>query len=246
MIRIKDTILRFKAWAEALLFPEGVLCLSCGCAPEGELESGLCEACAKALDAQRIRQESHPGDCPKELAFVHAAFPYEDPARRLIRMLKYDRVKSAAQPLIAAMAMLPSGEEVLIVPVPTTAKRLRERGFNQSLLLARGIGEALGMPVEDLLERIGEQKAQAALSGKERLQNLVGCMRAKRPLHGEKILLVDDVYTTGTTAKEAARALHAAGAGSVGVFAAARAVAKDEQPEFFQAFSDKERRTKEG
>jgi len=218
-----------------LLFPEGVTCLCCGRAPSRDLEAGLCEACRMALDALRKRQDAGGlRECPPELAFVHAAFPYEEPAKDLIRMLKYERVRSAALPLIDAMALLPSGEEVVIVPVPTTKKRLKKRGFNQSMLLAQGIGRRLGMEVLDALCRNGEQKAQATLSGKERLQNLEGCMRAKTRLDGKKVLLVDDVYTTGATAREAARALRQAGAVSVGVFAAARAVEGTDLPEFLQ------------
>ena len=229
-------IARGIAWAEGMLFPEGVTCLSCGRAPEREMKSGLCEACARALDALALRQEEIEAQDTRpihdELAYVHAAFTYQDPAKKLIRMVKYQRIRSAAEPLIQAMALLPSGEEELIVPVPTTKKRLRERGFNQSLLLAQGIGRMLGMEAEDVLERVGEQQEQAGLSREKRLENLHGCMRAKHRLDGKRILLVDDVYTTGATAKEAARALLEAGAASVGVFAAARPLPEEEEPEF--------------
>ncbi len=229
---IHRAMLRMKNWAEELLFPEAT-CLCCGCAPQAALDAGLCEKCLEALEAQRLRQDERgDGECPKELAFVHAAFAYEDPAKRLIWLLKYERVKSAAQPLIDAMAMLSSGEEGLIVPVPTTRKRLRERGFNQSLLLAQGIGGRLGMEVCDALVRIGEQRAQSSLTGQTRRNNLAGCMRAQMRLDGKKILLVDDVYTTGATAREAARALYEAGAKSVGIFAAARASGEEDAPEF--------------
>ena len=234
----KDTALRFRNWAEALLFPQGVTCLACGCAPQTELHHGLCESCVAALDAlfekQRRIEQSDPRSIPAELVYVHSAFPYQEPARTLIRMLKYQRVRSAAQPLIEAMAQLPSGEETVIVPVPTTAKRQKERGFNQSTLLAHGIGKMLGMQVLDTLVRDGEQRAQAKLSGEERLNNLTGCMRALQRMDGMKVLLVDDVYTSGATAKEAARALLDAGASSVAVFTAARSIPEEEKPEFLR------------
>ncbi|MBR5225556.1 MAG: ComF family protein [Clostridia bacterium] len=233
-----DMILRFRDWAEALLFPEGVTCLSCGCAPQKELENGLCESCVAALNAlaeKQSRSEEHDSRCiPDELIYVHAAFMYQDPAKKLIRMLKYDHIQSAALPLIEAMTLLPSGEETVIVPVPTTAKREKERGFNQSVLLARGIGKKLGMRVDHVLVRDGEQQEQAMLSGTKRLKNLTGCMRAVHRMDGEKVLLVDDVYTSGATAKEAARALLAAGAESVAVFAAARSIPEEEKPEFLR------------
>ena len=236
--RFKGMILRFRDWAEALLFPEGVTCLSCGCAPQMALENGLCESCITELNAlaeKQSRSEEHdPRIIPHELAYVHAAFMYQDPAKKLIRMLKYDRIQSAALPLIDAMMLLPSGEETIIVPVPTTAKREKERGFNQSMLLAQGIGKKLGMRVENVLVRDGEQQAQAMLSGQKRLKNLSGCMHAVHRMDGEKVLLVDDVYTSGATAKEAARALLEAGAESVAVFAAARSIPEDEKPEFLR------------
>lgn len=226
-------LLRF---AQALLFPEGIGCLVCGRAPERDAEDGLCDSCRKALDQLACRQEALElsGAYENEpcFSFVHAAFPYEDPARRLVRMLKYDRIRAAAKPLARAMAALPSGEEVLIVPVPTTKKRLQERGFNQAHLLAQEIGGILGMESADLLERVGEQRAQSGLSGRARLENLTGCMRARTRVDGKRILLVDDVYTTGATAKEAARALFDAGAVSVGVFAAARALPMEDRPPF--------------
>ena len=92
------------------------------------------------------------------------------------------------------------------------------------------------MDVADILVRDGEQEAQARLSGEKRLHNLKGCMRAVRRVDGKRILLVDDVYTTGATAQEAARALYAAGAKSVAMFAAARANGQEDKPEFLQKY----------
>lgn len=233
----KKWISRVMAWCDELLFPQGVTCLCCARAPKHELEDGLCESCAAALDVLRAQQEKREqvlSDMPQGIAYVHAAFPYCDQARQLVRMLKYQRIRDAAVPLWRAMTMLPSGEEVVFVPVPTTRKRLRERGFNQATLLAQGLGDTLGMPVADVLERIGEQEAQARLSAEKRLHNLKGCMRCTRPMEGEKVVLVDDVYTTGATAQEAARALLAAGATWVGVFVAAQALDEDDMPQFLK------------
>jgi len=234
--RLTSVLRRLDRGILSLLFPEGVTCLCCGRSPQGDMDGCICPACALALEELGAKQETLEEQGAYEpvegLAFVHAAYLYEDPARALIRALKYDRNQSAASPLIAAMALLPSGEEELLVPVPTTRRRLKERGFNQSLLLSQGIGRALGMPVDDVLERVGEQQAQSSLSGRDRLSNLAGCMRAKKRLDGRRILLIDDVYTTGATAREAARALMEAGAFSVGVFAAARAIPETEQPPF--------------
>ena len=134
-------------------------------------------------------------------------------------------------PLWHAMLTLPSGDEEVLVPVPTTKKRLKERGFNQAALLAHALGEELGMPVADVLERVGEQEAQASLPVDKRKDNLCGCMRCTCPMDGKRVILVDDVYTTGATVSEAARALVQAGAVRVGVFAAARALEDGGRPD---------------
>ena len=170
------------------------------------------------LDAQRAEP------LPPGVDFISAAFPYEQEAKRLIRRLKFEHVRVAAVPLARAMSRLPGGEEELIVPMPTTGDRLKKRGFNQAELIGRHLGVMLGMPLVDALSRSDNRAAQSSLSAKERRKNLVGCMRADSRVRGRRILLVDDVCTTGSSIEEAARALLEAGAKGVGVFVAARSV----------------------
>ena len=109
------------------------------------------------------------------------------------------------------------------MPVPTDKRRERRRGFNQATLLAQHIGKELGMEVCCALERVSARRPQTGLTGEERRKNLEGCMAASGAVSGKRVLLVDDVYTTGATVKEAARALRRAGAVGICVFAAARA-----------------------
>ena len=136
--------------------------------------------------------------------------------------LKFERQRPAAVPLARAMAALPAGEEELLVPVPTTRRRLRERGFNQAQVLCSLLAGTWGMPMEEALVREDDRTAQSTLGGQSRRANLTGCMRALTSVSGRRVLLVDDVYTTGSTVAEAARALMEAGAASVGVIVAAR------------------------
>lgn len=225
---IQGMIGRLLAALDDLLFPEDVLCLCCDHALGEDAQDGICPSCMRALgqlaQAQEAREAEDGGELAEGLSYVHAAFPYEGQARKLIHRLKYESVRAASVPLARQMVFLPSGEEEIIVPVPTDRRRQRRRGFNQAALLAEHIGRELGMEVCTALARVDSRRPQTGLSAAQRRQNLAGCMAANGAVSGKRVLLVDDVYTTGATAQEAARALRAAGAVSVGMFAAARAV----------------------
>ncbi len=111
----------------------------------------------------------------------------------------------------------------LIVPVPLYPKRLRERGFNQALSLARGLFPK--GPVDPfLLEKVKDTKPQAGLSKKERKDNVKDAFQARRKGSLGKVMLVDDVLTTGATASICARVLKYAGAEKVYVLTVARAL----------------------
>ena len=212
-------------FAEEMVFPSDVLCLACSRALGEDAEMGVCPACMDALARLRDKQASLEPDeeCPPDgIDYVSAAYPYEGEARALIRRLKFDSVRAAALPLAEEMAYLDSAEEELIVPVPTDERRRKKRGFNQSTLLSQHMGKTLGMPVREALMRTESRAPQRGLNAEQRKRNLVGCMIADESVRGRRVLLIDDIYTTGATVSEAARALRAAGAKSVGVVCAAR------------------------
>ena len=150
-------------------------------------------------------------------------------------MLKFESVRAAALPLAQAMSALPLGESDALVPVPTTRRRLQQRGFNQARLLAEHLGEIWGMPVLPALSRKDEHTAQMKLSAESRRSNLADCMRSDASVSGKRILLVDDVLTTGSTASEAARALLAAGACHVSLVTAAKTIPESSDPLFVPA-----------
>ncbi|MBF0122462.1 MAG: ComF family protein [Candidatus Omnitrophica bacterium] len=107
-----------------------------------------------------------------------------------------------------------------IIPMPLTPTRLRERGYNQALLLAEGLSQILHLPcLTDQLERIGHSTRQSDLGEKERWTNVRGAFRMKplSTVKDKKIILVDDLLTTGATASEAAHVLKTAGAVKVGI-----------------------------
>lgn len=225
---VKAAACRMLSVLDDWLFPERVLCLCCSNALGEDEVDGLCPACARALEQLGEKQEKREALTPETelaegLSFLHAAYPYEGQAKKLIRLLKFRSIRAAALPLARGMAYLPTGEEELIVPVPTDEGRRRRRGYNQATLLAAHLSQALGMPMCEALIRTKSSPPQTGLSLEQRRENLVGIMAAHETVRGKRILLVDDVYTTGSTAAEAARALHAAGAKSVGMLAAARA-----------------------
>lgn len=219
LIRVRDALLD-------LLFPPEVSCLCCGRGIDESAVDGVCPVCVAALgrlEAQEAARES-PEALPEGISYVVAAYPYTGEAKRLVRVLKFSCVRAAAVPLGRAMATLPGGEAELLVPIPTTRRRLRKRGFNHAALLCEEMAKELGMPMAAALSRRDDRIAQSRLRGQLRGQNIAGTMRADASVRGKQIALVDDVYTTGSTCREAARALYAAGAVSVGVFAATRSV----------------------
>jgi ComF family protein len=113
----------------------------------------------------------------------------------------------------------------LIVPVPLFPLKKREREFNQADHLATGLSTAIGIPVNtELLERVQHTRTQTLLTRSQRADNVRNafCVRPRFVLEGQRIILVDDVLTTGATASACAKALKAAGAGDVSVWTVAR------------------------
>ncbi len=115
----------------------------------------------------------------------------------------------------------------VLVPVPLHMKRLRERGFNQALLLVKELSKRTGIPYEErALRKIKDTPVQITLKKRERRKNLTRAfqVRDQQAIQGKTVMLVDDVYTTGTTVNECSRALHVAGAARVTVLTVARAL----------------------
>jgi ComF family protein len=169
---------------------------------------------------------------PPSLRSVRSAFVHEAPLRELVHGLKYGGWWRLAAPLGERLAMLELPEEVteevrLVVPVPLTSVRLRQRGFNQALLLAREVASRRGWELApDLLQRVRSTGSQTSLHPSERRANVAGAFQAAAgaTVAGEHILLVDDVWTTGATALACGEALLQAGARAYSVITLARAL----------------------
>ena len=152
---------------------------------------------------------------------------YEGTLRELIHLFKYDRIRTLARPLAVHLASAFPREERFdaIVPMPLHWLRRWRRGFNQSGLLAKEVGRRCGLPVIHAVRRRRATPPQAGLSHARRRVNVAGAFAPARgrSVEGLRVLLLDDVMTTGATASSCARALKKAGARYVAVLTLARA-----------------------
>jgi ComF family protein len=165
---------------------------------------------------------------------LRSAYVLEGPAHRLVHGLKYGGWYSLAGAMAARMARVDLGEEAeeevsLVVPVPLSDVRLRQRGYDQAGLLASEVARLRGWSCRpDLLRRTRATETQTALHPAERRANVAGAFQAlperAAPVRRQHILVVDDVWTTGATTLACADALLAAGARAVSVLTFARAL----------------------
>ena len=210
--------------ADALLPQDCFLCA----APGGDCL--LCPACAASLP--RLTVERCPvcalpapaagicGACLKHAPHfdaTQAVFRYEFPVDSLIQSLKYVHRLACADFLGKALAQISTPlRPDLILPVPLSAARLAQRGFNQALEIARPLARALDVPLEiPHVHRRRDTAPQASLPWKERTKNIRHAFECEIDLTGKTVLLVDDVMTTGATLDELARTLKAHGAARV-------------------------------
>jgi len=151
---------------------------------------------------------------------------YEGALRKLIHQFKYGKVESLAQPLARLLirALPPDDDFDVVIAMPMHWRKRWERGFNQADLLARPVARRYGHKLSSNLRRKRYTKAQAGLSESERRTNLKNAFQVKRPgeIANKRILLVDDVFTTGATLRTAAAVLKAAGASRVTALTLAR------------------------
>lgn len=165
-------------------------------------------------------------DCqhdPPSFDIARAVGPYVDPYRMTTKVLKFMGRKNLSIRMGEMMAEKVKEEPRykhidLIVPVPISWSSLQQRGFNQTELLACQISKHLGIPTDSrALCRIKDTPSQTGLSKEERQQNVCSAFKASHPskIKGKHILLVDDVFTTGSTSRECTRALLEAGAARV-------------------------------
>ncbi|MGH8711187.1 MAG: ComF family protein [Burkholderiales bacterium] len=221
-------------FAQSLLQPECVLCGA------KVLAQGLCAACHEHLPYLRkpcCRMCALPipdgelcGAClsdPPAFDSTRAAFSYSFPVDVLIQALKYQG-NLALAPILAA-ELLPKADTKLdyLIPVPLSTARLRERGFNQALEIARIISKESGVSLlANACGRILDTPPQAGLPWKERSKNIRGAFMCSAELRGKKVALLDDVMTTGATLNELAKVVRKQGAIEINAWVVARTLPK--------------------
>ena len=202
----------------------GLLCLCADClAGFPPLPFARCPRCALPLDENGVCADCRRATPP--FTATAAIGLYDGRLREAIQRLKYRDDFRLAQPLglLLARQVAKLGLIDRIVPVPLHITRLRQRTYNQSQLLAQAIGKELRIPpAPRTLKRLQATTPQQSLSGEERLANLRGMFALRDDVRGLRVLLVDDVMTTGATLRECADVLLAGGAAEVVAAVAAR------------------------
>ena len=214
-------------------------CPSCGKVPDDFRTAPFCSTCWSGLEryngpscricctpftsedaticAECIRQPPH---------FANAVSfgLFDGTLATAIHFFKFHRVKRLHKPLGDLLSDFDLSGSDAVMPVPLSVRGLRERGFNQSLLIAKSLSEKTKIPlIMDGLLKITETSPQIGLSRTERRRNLKGAFMADRKFPGMRLVLVDDVMTTCSTANECSKELLCAGAAEVRVLTLARA-----------------------
>ncbi|MBN2407593.1 MAG: ComF family protein [Elusimicrobia bacterium] len=176
-----------------------------------------CRFCGRPVHSGGISCES----CRKLKPYIknfYTACYYTENIKKIIIYFKYKNrkyLKSALAGILRDLYLQKSdGAPDIVVPVPLYRKRRKERGFNQVELLVKEFSESTGIAMgrKDVLERITDTVPQSSLKRKERFSNMQDVFRASEGVKGKRIMIIDDVATTGATVQNAAKALMKAGA----------------------------------
>ena len=207
------------------------LCADCAETAE-RIEAPFCECCSQPFDGAITQQFTCSNCTGRELHFECAVAPYlsRGIVRNFIHAFKYEHQFHLRRPLADWLAHTLGDPRIAsrpfdaLVPVPLHHIRFREREFNQAAELATLVAHRCGLPVWNALKRTRYTSTQTKLNRAERMENLRGAFRVRQTarVKDRHIVLVDDVFTTGSTVEECSRVLLRAGASSVRVITVAR------------------------
>lgn len=213
----------------AQLLDTGEPLLCADCSMDLPLNSSACPVCANpGTDVSVCAACQQTPD--QSIKQIFCVYRYEYPVRQMIQQMKFNSRldiavyfgKKLAEFVAEQMVLLPD----CIIPVPLHLSRLKERGFNQSLEVARIISNETGVPIGyKMCDRILDTAAQTGLSARQRKHNIKGAFKVNKVANSQyqRITIIDDVVTTGSTVNELARTLGKAGIAQVDVWACARA-----------------------
>ncbi|MBL1320639.1 MAG: ComF family protein [Methylophaga sp.] len=206
-------------------------CLCQACSEQLPLLGHACPRCASPL--QQTMLCGHCLNKPPEQDASFSLFRYRSPIDRLIVDLKYHDTLVLSQFFATQMAEQLKKRPLpqLLIPIPLHPRRLRERGYNQSLELAKQLSKQLNIPVRhDILMRIKDTPPQASLPFAERKNNMKKAFQINNTNIPNHIALIDDVLTTGHTVNFAAKVLHEMGVKTIEVWTIARTIKNDHSP----------------
>lgn len=211
-----------------VLFPKQ--CPFCG--KNIRWESRCCDACAEMLRKVKFQNGSIKETYP--LAGIFPVFAYQDGVAYAIRQMKFQNHPAIARHLaVYAAEILPENIAFdAIVPIPMHRRNVWKRGYNQAALLAKFISQDSSIPMKEMLVKVRKTRPQHTLNARERRRNLEGAYALSKAakVSGQTLLLCDDVVTTGSTLREAAKVLLNDGAKAVYAVVIASASLKDENP----------------
>ncbi len=194
------------------------------CEGRSSLESLYCPLCTRVLKEKSpfSQQKFHQGN----ISSITTLFPFDPPIQHIIHNLKYDNLLKPAQELILLGTPPELSSSIdIIIPIPLHWLREIKRGYNQAMELSRSVAKVTGKPIKKAVKRIRYTTTQTQKNRAERKQNMDSVFRINPNISvkEQRILLVDDVYTTGATTKSCAQILLEAGAKEVHILTIAKA-----------------------
>ena len=235
---MKKRTFRLAAWLSELIAPTECRCLNCG----REVFDGLgfCDDCKKDVVYNNGKtckrcgvgikgEEDYCGNCAFDRVFFdmgYSVFSYEGTVRDAILQFKFDNCGNFARIFAKYLAFMVEKHNLefdLVAYVPMTKKAKRKRGYNQAQLLAKYFCAILDCEPKlvDAIVKVKETKPQETLRKEERKTNIVGAYRCRAEVRGKRVLVIDDIKTTGATLNECAKVLKGAGATNVVVLTVA-------------------------
>lgn len=216
------------------------------------IDGPICRKCGRPFRSREAKDAEVCHACEKDVYRFDLARSYglyDSAMERILVLLKHQPIAPLGAWLAARLAETLGKEQAVaqvdwLVPVPLDRKRLRTRGYNQIDLIAQPLGRRLGLPLQrDALERLRSRPNRQKLSRRERWETVRGAFVAGsgKKMKGARILLVDDVLTSGATLDACARALHAAGARAVHAVTVARVMPFWEPADYPEAVIESER-----